>query len=241
MALLTRRVPLIKKRTVKSLADQLEAQASNEEFSLIGIITLITYVLFFMYIYFTTWMKGYMTNLFDFTLANSLEHCEKTLSTLLIMSYIGLYTSFMINKGFLSNQVNTRTLVVLFNVSIATGFLILFITPVGDQERIHMFISVLMAVTAVANTYLISDVYNTTFLPDPLTDSLSGLSIALTVLLIIIMIFVGVRVYRGITFKLLGVLEVGMLICFGAVLGVLTFMPKMPDTKRECIIKSDRQ
>lgn len=134
---------------------------NNTTTLILGVISSMLYSLIFIYIYLSAYRSGHLTKK-DFTLSNAFKHCEKVVSTILILATLCAIQFYYARQNIYSNDFR-KNLVIFLTFAVVTSWLLLFfVWP--EQKNAHAIVAlvILFCTTLISVTvyYLYNDYYH---------------------------------------------------------------------------------
>jgi len=212
----------------------------------VGIAFVVIYIFTFLYLYLSATFRGKL-DLYHFTLSEAFEFSERIVPTILIPIFICLMVLLYIEKGIISsNSDSTKQILVGVSFGLLTMFMLLFLVPPDFRSRhsmnLHAIVAILLLTTVIYTSYVISYLYYDIYGDQGLIDDLINcmytmitftLAVALSFMIIYIFNNDFVKKYMNVT---IGISEIILLITFGTIIGILSFLPPLVNVEKNCTI-----
>lgn len=240
-----------KMRTLTKDGSLVDTPAYSDR-SLVGVFMCVLYACVFLYIYATAVKNIELApetingkkNPFKQpinTLSDAIARSDRFWTTVLLMTFVGMFTGLMIEKEFLTTeQLDHKASTVIASFVLVAGILLLFIWPTDhDMDRIgvndvaHFAIAFVIICVVAYNCFILSFVYNEMYEPTDTILALQGLgyfSIACVVAMVLIMAWD--YMFKKVNKIWIGFFEVLIILVYWISLIIATSMPKLPDTRQ---------
>jgi len=184
--------------------------------NLIGLITVLLYILFFIIIYWTSRHKLSLniTKTRGFTISEALQHCNKYIAIVIFVLFFGFVQMLYISK-------NLSYMILVINLLIMLGSFLLFIIHSHNNRLFHTIIAILVSLFMVINIILVLNLEMSANKNLYYFKEISILNIVCCSILILIFLFSLISPNYYLTL-LINILEMACVILFGLLLLILT-------------------